>query len=106
MNAAPATSEQSNEVRSLRDFSQCLVFSSELPAIRRRRRSNKGRNTATTISPGASMTKAKDLRQFSARLHSDWLVSAEGQRAISAFQVSGQKLLDPQLLNPPAASPK
>jgi tungstate transport system substrate-binding protein len=36
-----------------------------------------------------------------ARIFADWLVSAEGQQAIGAFQVNGQKLF-----NPSAASPK
>jgi tungstate transport system substrate-binding protein len=36
-----------------------------------------------------------------ARIFADWLVSAEGQQAIGAFQVNGQKLFEPS-----AASPK
>ena len=36
-----------------------------------------------------------------ARILADWLASAEGQQAIGAFQVNGQKLF-----NPSAASPK
>jgi hypothetical protein len=35
------------------------------------------------------------------KIFADWLVSAEGQQAIGAFQVNGQKLF-----NPSAASPK
>ena len=36
-----------------------------------------------------------------ARVFADWLVSPDGQQAIGAYQVNGQKLF-----NPSAASPK
>jgi tungstate transport system substrate-binding protein len=42
---------------------------------------------------GAKLATAKVL--------ADWLVSSDGQRAIGAYQVSGQKLF-----NPSAGSPK
>ena len=45
--------------------------------------------------------KHGDARLAAAKVFADWLVSSEGQQAIGAYQVNGQKLF-----NPSAGSPK
>ena len=45
--------------------------------------------------------KHGDARPAAAKVFADWLVSSEGQQAIGAYQVNGQKLF-----NPSAGSPK
>jgi tungstate transport system substrate-binding protein len=45
--------------------------------------------------------KHGDAKLGTAKVFADWLVSSEGQEAIGAYQVNGQKLF-----NPSAGSPK
>jgi len=48
-----------------------------------------------------SPQKHREAKLTAAKMFADWLVSAEGQRAIGAYQVGGQKLFTPS-----AGSPK
>jgi tungstate transport system substrate-binding protein len=46
-------------------------------------------------------TKHADAKLATAKTFADWLVSSDGQQAIGAYQVTGEKLF-----NPSAGSPK